>query len=999
MVSILKRFLDTNEKQIATARKVVEKINALEPEVEKMSLEDIQKRIVDMRAELFKLRSEIPESAFSSLRRVDHTKPLPKYELAIQNKLHEFLPEVYAFIREVYKREMGIRLFDVQLVAGVILAQGQKLTENKTGEGKTYVFNLPLILYSLVGRGAHLVTVNDYLARRDGENVGHIANKLGLTVGIVAPNQVSYKFIDNEEVKTLKGDEAYKEVKAVKKLTLSGMHGLNLVQCEKREAYNCDITVSVNSELGFDYLRDNMAPDTTALVQRELYFCIVDEADSILIDEARTPLIISATPSESDTEKYAQLAEVVEKLGEDTDYEVDHKTRTVVLTEEGIRKVEEMIKVDNVWSDFTLVHHLDNALKAKAMYHRDDQYLVRDGEVLIVDSFTGRVMPGRRFSEGLHQAIEAKEHVQIQQESQTYATITFQNFFRLYKILCGGSGTILTEAEEFYKIYHLESVVIPTNKPVIRDDKNDLIYRNQNAKFKAVASEIKELNAKGQPVLVGTTSIEKSELLSSLLDAEGIAHTVLNAKYHEREAQIVAKAGQKGAVTVATNMAGRGTDIPLGDGVRDLGGLAVLGTERHEARRIDNQLRGRSGRQGDPGYTRFYVALDDTIMKVLGGDFFTKSIGRVMDDDMPIELGLISRQIESAQKRIESLNFDSRKQVVDYDDVINNHREVFYTRRRKIASLGDRAMGRFTQDELSKFKPDELEARRESARNEVEAMMTEIVLGELDNIIDAHFKGESKLDEKSVTGLVANVLDLAPDLELAKVFDTKATQLEGKLKDELRGKQIEDARAYLEPAISRLIKAKFAEFGDDLPLVAKTLMLEDMDKQWMDHLETMTDIRSGIGLQGYAQRDPLVEYKNVAFRTFSNLMQSIDTNVARRVLKITKVARPTPTVEIQGLQTNQSAIEDILTGDREMLPEEDSKAKGGSKAKALINKNKRANDNLQRQILAVSGNQATIRKPVTVGRNDPCPCGSGLKYKKCGLLNTPEHQKRMQSHA
>lgn len=992
MVKFVKRLVDNNERQLKQARTIVEKVNALEAEVEKLSFKEIQADINAHREEIKKLVEKIPARDRSSLKRVEREKGLPKQEEEIRQKLLEFMPQMYAYIRETYKREMGIRHFDVQILAGAVLAEGQKLAELKTGEGKTMVFNLPAFLYALAGRGVHAVTVNEYLAKRDAEYAGHIASKLGLTIGVVAPNGVSYKFITDEQVKEYKGEDVYKELKALGKPRLANMKGLNLIECTKHDAYACDVVFSVNSELGFDYLRDNMARDINSMVQRELYFCIVDEADSILIDEARTPLIISATPSDSDVLKYEKFAKIVSTFEEDKDYTVEHKQgKSVLLTEDGLKKAEDMLGIDNLWADHNSVHHLENAVKAKALFLRDDDYMVRGDEVLIVDKFTGRVMPGRRYSEGIHQAIEAKEQVTVQQESQTFATITFQNFFRLYKILGGGSGTILTEGEEFYKVYTLESIVVPPNKPVVREDKADLIFRNQDAKFKALVKEVQEWHEKGRPVLIGTTSIEKSELISGLLDELGVPHNVLNAKYHEREAHIVARAGEKGAITVATNMAGRGTDIPLGEGVRELGGLVVIGSERHEARRIDNQLRGRSGRQGDPGYTRFYVALDDTIMKILGGDILSKSVGRIMEDDLPIELGLITRQIEMAQKRVESLNFDTRKDLVEYDDVMNQHREVFYSRRRRLMILTENALGHFTNEQLTEAVDGQVAATKEGAVAEIREIVERSFDDELEVIANKFFTTQRKLNEESLQDLVNEILDLAPDTLLAKVFDVKLKDLRLHLLNSLRGLDRLQTIAEIKPNLHRALEIKFAEFADELPLVAKFLVLETMDNQWMEHLETMTDVRSGIGLQGLAQRDPLVEYKNVAYQLFSEMIQRIDSQVARSVLKVTKVQQP-PT-QMVPLQTNENQIEDILTGDREMLPEDGADSAKGVKLDKLIKKGSKRSGELKRQTV---GSQGTIRNIAQqVGRNDLCPCGSGLKYKKCGLINSPEHQKHM----
>jgi preprotein translocase subunit SecA len=567
MIKRVKNIFNTSSKKIKSTEKELKAIRDLEEEMKKMSEDDFKKRIQKIKDGLKPLVEKVPEDSLKSIKKVNRREKFPEYEKAIQDKLFEFLPEVYAMLNESYRRTVGYTYHDVQLQAGILLARGQMLVEQYTGEGKTMTFQLPLVLYSLVGRGAHLVTVNEYLTKVGAEYAGHFLGRLGLTVGVIAPGGDAYRYIANEEIGKFKSEEEVEKIKT-QRINIDAMEGLNLILCSKREAYNCDVTYSTNNELGFDYLRDNMAWDLNRLVQRELYFCVIDEADSILIDEARTPLIISATPSDADTEKYTKFAKAVEDLSEGKDYEVDHKSRSVSLTEAGMRKVEEFLKVDNIWDDYSMAYHLENALKAKAIFIKNDQYIVRSGNVYIVDEFTGRVLEGRRYSEGLHQAIEAKEGVAIQQESKTFATITFQNFFRLYKVLCGGSGTIMTESEEFYKIYGLDAVEIPTNKPRIRKDHGDRIYKTQDAKFNAVVEEIKEMNEVGRPVLVGTTSVENSEILSKLLDRVGIQHEVLNAKFHEQESRIVTQAGRKGAVTVATNMAGRGTDIVIGGGVR-----------------------------------------------------------------------------------------------------------------------------------------------------------------------------------------------------------------------------------------------------------------------------------------------------------------------------------------------------------------------------------------------------------------------------------------------
>lgn len=985
MITFLKTLLATNDREVTKARQTLKKINDLEPEMQERSYEQMQERIEEMRTMLRALDEQVPEAARDSLRQIDRkSKSLPAYEIAIQKKLLEFMPEVYAMVREIMRRELNRRHFDVQIIAGIILAQGQRLTELKTGEGKTQVFQLPLILYSLVGRGAHLVTVNDYLARRDGEYAGLVASKLGLTVGIITPGNTAQKYINNEKVRELKGEQAYADIVAIGTPGLADMKGLNLIEASKREAYGCDITVGVNNEFGFDYLRDNMATEVGQLAQRELYFCIVDEADSILVDEARTPLIISALPEASDTDAYKKFAKLAAKLVEVEDYTIDHKTRSVILTEAGLEKAEKSLDVENIWLDYKLVHHLENALKAKTLYIRDDEYIVRDGEVFIVDSFTGRVMPGRRYSEGIHQAIEAKEGVAIQQENKTMATITFQNFFRLYKFLCGGSGTILTEAEEFFKIYSLESVEVPSNRPIAREDKADLIYRDQKVKYQAVAEEVKQRHETGQPVLVGTTSVEKSENLSRLLDELGVPHEVLNAKYHEREAQIVARAGERGAVTVATNMAGRGTDIPVTDEVKELGGLAVIGTERHEARRIDNQLRGRTGRQGDPGYSRFYVALDDEIMRILGGEMFEKYVGRFMQDDAPIEMRLVSRQIESAQKKIEGVNFDIRKSVVDYDDVLNKHREVYYSRRKQILSLADKSLGVSQHGEVD-------EVAKAEARADLEARVRDILEEELTNILNTHTPPGGKLtDEEALDALYKQVLELIPDTLLATSLDLPFDQLEHEFKNKVRGTKADFIKEFLTKGIEQATAAKFAELNEDFPIAVKAVALDAMNRLWMEHLETMDDIRHGIRLQAYAQRDPLVEYKTVGFQRFNSFINEVNSSIARRILKLTRVQQVRN--QSGNLVTNADQISDILTGDREMIPMSNDAI---DLSAAVGSASKRMNADRRAAVMAGTTQQTFTRAEKKVGRNDLCPCGSGKKYKQCGLINSAEHQANM----
>ncbi len=603
MLSFIKKYFDPSKKAIQAATPTVKIINELEKDLEKRDLTEIKARIQEIKSDLKPLVDAIDAKFKTSLKVTGKDSAYVSTENKLKEKLLSYLPEVYAAIREVTKRSAGIRHFDVQLLASTILAQGYKLTELKTGEGKTLVFQMPAALYGLTGRGSHVITVNDYLAKRDGEYAGHILSQLGMTVGVITSDS-AYKFVLNEEVAKYKDEEKSKLALAQKVTNPGDCEGLNLVACSKHEAYNCEVVYGTNTEFGFDYLRDNITSDLKSINQTELYFCIVDEADSILIDEARTPLIISS-PAEQSNDLYIQFARLVPRLEKDKDYTVDEKAHHVSLTDDGAEKMQRLLGVSNIWQDFKLAHHMDNALKALSLYHKDKDYIVREGQVLIVDEFTGRVLDGRRFSEGLHQALEAKEGVEIKRESKTTATITYQNFFRLYKILAGGSGTLMTETEEFYKIYNLECIEIPTNVKAIRQDLMDKVYKDRNAKFTAVLNEVIEIHKTGRPILIGTASIEDSEEMSRRLESKGIDHEVLNAKQHEREAKIVANAGKKGAVTVATNMAGRGTDIKLGgknaiktdwEEIVNMGGLYIVGTQRPESRRIDNQLRGRSGR-------------------------------------------------------------------------------------------------------------------------------------------------------------------------------------------------------------------------------------------------------------------------------------------------------------------------------------------------------------------------------------------------------------------
>ncbi|MFH1583356.1 MAG: preprotein translocase subunit SecA, partial [Candidatus Falkowbacteria bacterium] len=658
-----KIFGDPNNKVIKALRPVVEQINNLENKFKAMSDEELKAQTQEFRKRLgVKMDGE------------KEVKPLSTEEA--ERGLTSILPDAFAVVREAAKRVLGQRHYDVQLMGGIVLHRGQ-IAEMRTGEGKTLVATLPAYLNALTEKGVHVITVNDYLAKRDAEWMGKVYGFLGMTVGCITHEQAFKLFIDQNEEKED-----------------------NLIQVPRKQAYACDIIYGTNNEYGFDYLRDNMAPDLESMVQRGLNYAIVDEVDSILIDEARTPLIISA-PAEESTDKYYKFAQLVELLTENEDYNVDEKMRAATLSEAGIAKMEKLLGVENIYAagGMSDVHHIEQALKARVLFKRDRDYVVKEGEVIIVDEFTGRLMQGRRYSEGLHQAIEAKEKVEIQRESRTLATVTFQNYFRMYTKLSGMTGTAVTEAEEFSKIYNLETVVIPTNRPMVRKDLNDLIYATEIGKFKAVVEEVKWRHGLGQPVLVGTISIEKNEILGEMLEREGVTQQILNAKHHEKEAQIIARAGEFGGVTIATNMAGRGVDIILGGNpvnleeqkkVIQVGGLHIIGTERHESRRIDNQLRGRAGRQGDPGSSQFYVSMEDDLMRIFGGDRMKNLMATLkVPEDMPIENGLVSRSIESAQRKVEGNNFDIRKHLVEYDDVINKHRETIYRKRREILELAE----------------------------------------------------------------------------------------------------------------------------------------------------------------------------------------------------------------------------------------------------------------------------------------------------------------------
>ncbi len=777
--NLLKKIVGSrNERELKKLTPLVEKINALEPGLKSKTDQEL--------------------AALT---------PQFKERLALGETLNDILPEAFALVREAALRTIGQRHFDAQLIGGMVLHQG-KIAEMKTGEGKTLSATLPAYLNALSERGVHVVTVNDYLARRDSAWMGEIYSFLGLSVGCI-------------------------------------LHGLT--DQERKDAYAADITYGTNNEFGFDYLRDNMKFDISEMVQRDFNFAIVDEVDSILIDEARTPLIISGQ-AEKSTELYAQADRIIPRLKKDADYTVDEKSRSASLTDQGVVTCERIVGVDNLYDPrhLEVLHHIQQALKAHALFKRDVDYIVQNGEVIIVDEFTGRLMPGRRFSEGLHQALEAKEHIKVKNENQTLATITFQNYFRMYNKLSGMTGTADTEAEEFQNIYKLEVMVIPTNRPMIRKDHTDQVYRTEKEKFNAVVNEIKELHQKGQPVLVGTISIEKSEHLSNMLKRQGVKHTVLNAKQHAQEAEIVALAGQKGAVTISTNMAGRGTDIVLGEGVKELGGLHIIGTERHESRRIDNQLRGRSGRQGDPGSSRFYLSLEDDLMRLFGSERVSNIMGRLgMEEGVPIESGIITKAIENAQRRVEGRNFEIRKQLLQYDDVLNKQREVIYQQRR--SSL--------------------------SGEN-IHEIIVEMIEEKVTEIVQNHFNPDDpewdvKPLEDSLSGFLGRQLTIEAE--------------------ELNPEEV--ARDMVDLALGQY-EEKIATYGaDTMHYLERMLLLQMVDGLWKDHLLNMDHLKEGIGLRGYGQKDPLREYQREAYNMFMDMIGRIKSDTASSLLRV-QIKRP-----------------------------------------------------------------------------------------------------------
>ncbi|WP_027416097.1 preprotein translocase subunit SecA [Aneurinibacillus terranovensis] len=833
MLGLIKKMIgDTNERDVKKYAKRVEKINVLEPSIQALSDDELRNKTDEF-----------------------------KERLAKGETLDDILHEAFAVCREASRRVTGMRHYDVQLIGGMALHDG-RIAEMRTGEGKTLVATLPVYLNALAGQGVHVITVNEYLAARDAEEMGQIYNFLGLSCAV--------------NLNRMSPDE-------------------------KREAYAADITYGTNNEFGFDYLRDNMVLYKEQMVQRDLNYCIVDEVDSILIDEARTPLIISGE-AEKSTELYYVAARFVTRLKEEEDYTIDLKANSVALTEEGVNKVEQAFNIDNLYDSehILLNHHINTALKARVLMKIDVDYVVDNGEIIIVDEFTGRLMQGRRYSDGLHQAIEAKEGLVVQNESMTLATITLQNYFRMYKKLGGMTGTAKTEEEEFKKIYGLEVVAIPTNKPVIREDKPDAIYKSEKGKYNAVVEDIIKHHKEGRPVLVGTTSIEKSELISNMLRKKGIPHHVLNAKHHAREAEIVAAAGQKGAVTIATNMAGRGTDIKLGEGVAELGGLHIIGTERHESRRIDNQLRGRAGRQGDPGSSQFFISLQDELMRKFGSENIMGMLDRLgMEEDVPIESKMVSRAIESSQKRVEGANFDMRRVVLQYDDVMNQQRTVIYKQRREVLET-------------------------ESLRDAVIGM----IMSHVERLVTIHCPDEVVQEEWDLESLIDHC--------------NGSFLYEGQLTTkDIWGKDREEIMEIFRELVERLYAEREQEIGEEnIREFEKVVVLRAVDSKWMDHIDAMDQFRQGIHLRAYGQTDPLREYQMEGFEMFNEMIATIEEEVATYIMK------------------------------------------------AQVGNNLERQEVAKGQAVMPASDEPAPKKPVRrsepkMGRNDPCYCGSGKKYKNC----------------
>jgi len=909
---IIKKIIGTqNERGLRILRPLVEAVNALEAEVSKLSDAELRAKTDEFKGKILDAKKSLTEEmqrleeAFKDSTSPDEKERIKRRLRDVRNKMFEgILPEAFAVVREASKRTINMRHFDVQLMGGLVLHQG-KIAEMATGEGKTLVATLPVYLNALTGEGVHVITVNDYLAKRDRNWMGPVYEFLGLTIGVI-------------------------------------QHDMD--QASRKAAYACDITYGTNNEFGFDYLRDNMVIHKDDMVQRGLNYAIVDEVDSILIDESRTPLIISG-PAEESTDKYYIINKIVPRLKGKTitdkeeieakykgvdiekgiDYIVNEKNHTVNLTEDGIIKCQELLSVKNLYDDMQSEweHHIRQAIRAHALYKKDVDYVVKDDEVIIVDEFTGRLMPGRRWSDGLHQAVEAKEGVKIERENQTLATITFQNYFRMYRKLAGMTGTAETEAVEFGKIYGLDVFVIPTNRPMSRSNHPDVIYKSEREKFNAVCKEIAELYKVGRPVLVGTISIEKSEELSTLLKRAGVQHHVLNAKYHEMEAQIVAKAGQRYSVTIATNMAGRGTDIVLGEGVADLGGLHVLGTERHEARRIDNQLRGRSGRQGDPGSSRFYLSLEDDLMRIFGSDKIKLVMDKLgMEEGQDIQHPFITKAIETAQRRVEQHNFEIRKHLLEYDNVMNRQREVIYEERRKILVGGN-----------------------------LKEYIYQIMEETLDSLLDSYLNDKVGYDKWDFEGLYQHLeLRLAIKIKDANIEEMNKEQIRQMILDKMTASYEEKEKA-LGPEMTRHLE--------------KMILLQVVDSRWKDHLYAMDSLKEGIGLRAYGQRDPLVEYQHEAYAMFMDMIERIKEEAISYLFRVNAIKEDSE-VSVFDKSRQQLLHEEKTQFQDAPLVKENSK-------EALSYEGQLPEENIP----------TYKRESPKVGRNDPCPCGSGKKYKKC----------------
>lgn len=985
MLKFLSNLFDESKKKIDRYQKIVDQVNALESDIQALSDAELSQQTQVFKNRITEVLDSIDKDDFEAIKKAE------------VDVLNELLPEAFATVREASKRILGMRHFDVQLLAGVALHQGN-ITEQKTGEGKTLTVTAPLYLNALLGKGAHLITVNDYLAEIGAGWMGPLYQFLGLTTSVIVHDHA--RMYDKDFDSESRGDERLEHFKEI----------------TRREAYSADITYGTNNEFGFDYLRDNMVQSLEQMVQRTdtpHHFTIVDEADSILIDEARTPLIISM-PDTEPTKKYYDYAHMVKSLVQDQDFKLDEKAKSVTLTDLGVKRIEQKLGVKNLYEEsFDTIHHVESALKAKTLYQRDKEYIVRENQVVIVDEHTGRLMYGRRYSDGLHQSIEAKENVTIQQESRTLATISLQNYFRLYQKLSGMTGTALTEAEEFNKIYNVDVLAIPTHRPLVRADKADVVYKTTGAKYSAIVKAVEELHHQGRPILIGTKSIDNNQIIANFLKRKNIPHQLLNAKNHEKEAFIIADAGKKGAITVATNIAGRGVDIVLGgakpelkdyrkteltkkkeklpkefeklgipvsinpanydlkaykealeewqknhDEVVDLGGLAIVATERHESRRIDNQLRGRAGRQGDPGSTQFFVALDDDIMRIFGGE----QIAKIMDflkieEDQPIEHGMVSKSIESAQVKVEGFFFDQRKRLVDFDDVMNRHREIIYKRRRRLL---EESMIVEDEENSNLLK----EKIMDHIRNEIVGFVS--------------VRASDSFTEDEYDAIIKSFVKIIP-------FDDRSQ--DGLLKKISELGEVDDIVDALMEVVEKTYKSREKVLGSEtMREIERMVTLSTIDAKWMDHLDKVDDLRDGIWLRGDKQT-VLSEYKKEAFIMFEDLIQNIESTIANQIFRIHPANRPVQQIVTGNIEMRKDDI-------NEGLVKEVADATPPQAGKAIPTKKSGSVGDLA----SVLGNANANKKPdpgskqAKIGRNDPCPCGSGLKYKKCGLINAPEHK-------